>query len=271
MKRLPTVIVILTLAFAGCGGTSEATSTSSTTTTSTTVATTTTAAAPGTTGATTTTNQVETTTTTSTTTSSTTTTVPVSLCPAPQPLPEGTLTFAGIPGDFDGDGNQDELLTYQAAPNDWRMRVVFADGGGADAAITHADDLFPPRPIGGFDIDGDGTEEAFVTVGAGASTMLIGLYDISDCVATRITAGGMAAVFSVGASVGAESGVVCPGDGSVRRTFAQRVDDGVFEGGFEDYTLNGAALVSQGIQSQQMSAEQAGVLAGFDCGGLILP
>jgi hypothetical protein len=193
------------------------------------------------------------------------------VCPALRPLQEGTLEFAAVPGDFDGDGSQDELLTYQAAPNDWRIRVIFSDGGGTDAAIAHADDLIPPRPIGGFDIDGDGAQEAFITVGAGASTTLIGLFDIANCVATRISAGGTAATFSVGASTGAESGVVCPGDGTLRRTFAQRVDDGVFEGGYEVFSLAGTNLVSEGSTTSQMSTDDAATLAGFSCGDLIIP
>jgi hypothetical protein len=177
----------------------------------------------------------------------------------------------GASGDFDGDGNPDELLTYQVGPDDWRVRVVFSDGGGADSSVGDAMDFAPPRPIGGLDLDGDGSQEAFLTVGAGASTIQIGIFEVSACVATRVTANGVPAAFSVGASVGAGSGLVCLGDGVVRRNFAQRVDESTFEGGYEEYLLDGSHLVSQGITSGTMTNEQAATLAAFDCGGLTLP
>lgn len=205
----------------------------------------------------------------STTTISTTTTA--SLCPHPVALAEGTLIFAGVSGDYDGDGSPDELLTYQAGENDWRVRVTFADGGGADTVIAQSDDLTPPRPIGGFDIDGDGTEEAFLTVGAGASTTLVGVFDISNCVVGRITTSGAPAVFRVGASLGAESGLICHGDGTVRRNFAQRVDQDIFEGGYEVFSVAGTSLTSMETVSGPLTPEEAASLATFDCGGLTLP
>jgi len=262
--------VVIGVAMVGCGGEPDTTTTAAPSTTLAVAASTTTVTS-ATTEAPTTTAGPETTTTTSTSTTTTTTTMP-SVCPTPVALKEGTLKFAGVAGDFDGDGFSDEMLTYQAAPNDWRVRVVFADGGGADAEITHIDDLIPPRPIGGFDADGDGSDEAFVIVGAGASTTLVGLFDVANCVVTRVSNGGVPAVFSVGASVGAGSGLVCPGDGTLRRTFAQRIDDqGNFEGGYEEFSLDGARLTSTDTVSGTMTSEDAAMLAAFDCGGMALP
>jgi hypothetical protein len=195
----------------------------------------------------------------------------VTVCPLPVALPEGTLVFAGGSGDFDGDGTSDDLLTYQVAADNWRLRVIFADGGGADATIEDVMDFAPPRPIGGFDIDGDGTAEAFLTVGAGASTTHVGIFDVAACVVTPVTVNGAHTVFPVGASVGAVSGLSCAGDGIVRRTFAQRTDETTFAGGYEDYTVTGSDLVSQQVVTDALTEEQAGVLGQFDCGGLTLP
>jgi hypothetical protein len=270
VRRLLVLAVVIGLAVVSCGGEPDTAATAAPTT-SAAVAVSTTTVAPETTEVTNTTAASETTTTTSTSTTTTTTTIP-SVCPSPVALKEGTLEFAGVAGDFDGDGNPDETLTYQAAPNDWRVRVIFADGGGAETVINHTDDLIPPRPIGGFDADGDGVDEVFVTVGAGASTTLVGLFDVANCVVTRVSNGGVPAVFSIGASVGAGSGLVCPGDGTLRRTFAQRVDDqGNFEGGYEEFTLAGSRLTSTNTVSSTMTGEEAAVLAAFDCGGLVLP
>lgn len=270
MKRLPVLVLLAVSVVAGCAGNQE-TSTTVEAPTTTNVAPI--SSTPGTTAVAGTANsQPETTTTTSgsTTTTSTSTTSPT-LCPQPVELAEGTLIFAGGSGDLDGDGLSDELFTYQAGENDWRVRVTFADGGGADAGIAQSDDLTPPRPIGGFDVDGDGAEEAFLTVGAGASTTLVGLFDISACVVQRITTGGVAAVFSVGASLGAESGLICPGDGTLRRNFAQRVDQDSFEGGYEEFSVDGTNLIPIETVSGLLTSAEAAQLATLDCGGLTLP
>jgi len=272
MRRLTVFALVSVLLAASCSGDEADSATTATSTPAATAAVTSTEAPDTTLVSTTTTEALATTSSTSTTAGTTTTsTLVTSVCPALVALPDGTLTFIGGSGDFDGDGTTDELVTYQSAPDAWRMRVVFADGGGADAAIGEAEDFAPPRPIGGFDIDGDGAQEVFVTVGAGASTILVGVFDVSACVATRVAAGGGPAVFPVGASVGAGSGLACPGNGLVRRTFAQMADETTFDGGYEEYTLDGAHLTSQGIVENTMTSEEAAALAGFDCGGLPLP
>jgi hypothetical protein len=208
--------------------------------------------------------------TTTTVETPTTTTLPTSVCPVPVALAEGTASYPGVAADFDGDGAADELLTYQAGPDEWRVRVIFADGGGADAAIVDAEDFVPPRPIGGFDIDEDGTAEAFVLVGSGASTALMGFFEIEDCVATRITADGVPAVFGVGGSVGSISGISCPGDGTIHRNFARYVEEDVYEGGFEPFTLEGSVLTAGTGDGATLTAEEAYAVGSLDCGDLLL-
>jgi len=264
------VLVVLALWVGACSANADPTTTSAATTN--TPATTTTVPATTTTAAATTTTAAETATTSTTTTSTTTsTTTPATVCPVSPPLPPGTVTFATVGGDFDGDGNEDGMLTYQAATDVWRLRVVFADGGGADSLIAEGEDFAPPRPIGGFDVDGDGAEEVFVTVGSGASTVQIGFYDVAACVATRITESGVAAVFSVGASIGQVSGISCPGDGSINRNFAQYIDDDVYEGGFAPYLLEGSVLTAFPGDGAGFDAAEAFALAVLDCGDLALP
>jgi hypothetical protein len=231
---------------------------------------TTTSSAATTTVPETTTTAAPTTTTTSTTTT-TTTTLPPTVCPVPVAFADGTLVFSGAFGDFDGDGNVDELMTYQVGPDQWRVRVVFADGGGADAAIAEGLDFAPPRPIGGYDIDGDGPQEAFLTVGSGASTVQVGFFDVTDCVATRVTSGGLAAVFGVGGSVGTVSGIFCPGDGTIHRIFASYVADNEYEGGFEPFALSGSVLTGGFGDGAGFTADEAFALAILDCGSLALP
>ena len=272
LMRLAPLLVGAALIVVACGedpapaaSTTGADATSPTATTTTAPATTaTTEAAPATT-----TSVAETSATTSSTTTSST--LPATACPIPALLPEGTLLFAGGGGDYDGDGQLDTAVTYQAAPDSWRLRITFADGGGADTAISEAEDFAPPRPIGGFDIEGDGTDEMFVAVGAGASTVQIGLFDVAGCIATRVTEGGSAAVFPVGASIGNVSGLACPGDGTIQRIFAQYVDEDVYEGGFAPYVLEGAVLTAFPGDGAGFTAEEAFGLAVLDCGSLAIP
>jgi len=254
---------------AGCGGEAEPTTTQAAIA-ATTEATPTTSQAPATTTVAETTTSSATTSTTTTSTT-TTTTLPPTVCPRPTPLADGTPSFSGASGDFDGDGALDQLSTYQVAPDAWRVRVVFADGGGADAAIVDGFDLAPPRPIGGFDIDGDGPQEVFLTVGSGASTVQVGFFDVDSCVATRIRAGGMPATFGVGGSVGTVSGLYCPGDGTLHRNFAQYVAEDEYEGGFEAFLLEGSALTPGFGDGAGFTADEAFSLAVLDCGSLTLP
>lgn len=267
---LGTVLILV-----GCGSGTEPAPTSTEAVASTLPAVTTTAAtttdlAPITTAAPETTTSAAA---TSTTTSSTTTssTLPTTTCPVSPALPDGALSFAGGSGDYDGDGQPDAAITYQAAPDSWRLRITFADGGGADVAIADAEDFAPPRHVGGFDIEGDGSDEVFVVVGAGASTVQLGLFDVAGCVASRVTAGGTPAVFALGASIGNVSGIVCPGDGTIARVFAQYVDEDLYEGGFAPYVLDGSVLTAFPGDGASFTADEAFALAVLDCGSLSLP
>lgn len=266
--RKPWFLVVLALVGSACSGEAESTTTMSQTTAA--PLTTTTLAVATTTAAVTTTTTAETTTSTTTTTT-TTTTAPPTVCPVSPDLPAGTVTFAVVGGDFDGDGNEDGMLTYQAGVDDWRLRIVFADGGGADSPIVEGEDFAPPRPIGGFDIDGDGAEEVFVTVGSGASTILVGFFDVAACVAARITESGVPAAFPIGASIGNSSGIYCDGAGTVERNFAQYVADDEYEGGFAPYMLDGSMLTAFPGDGAGFTADEAFALATLACGDLTLP
>lgn len=270
MRAVMLLCALLTLA--GCAGDPEPAPSTTTAGAATTTSVTTTAELSTTIAASaTTTSEPAASTTTTTTTSTTTSTVPITTCPVPPALPEGALRFAGGSGDYDGDGQLDSAITYQAAPDSWRLRITFADGGGTDVAIADAEDFAPPRHIGGFDIEGDGADEIFVAVGAGASTVQLGLFDVAGCVASRITAGGTSAVFAVGASIGNVSGVVCPGDGTIEQVFAQYVDEDLYEGGFAPYVLDGSVLTAFPGDGAVFTVDEAFALAVLDCGSLSLP
>lgn len=177
---------------------------------STTTATSTTMSTTSTTTSTTTTS----TTSTTTTTTSTTTTESPSGCPGDGALPAEADNHTLAGGDVDGDGLVDTLHAYSigdpSTPGGWWIQVSFAAGGG------HALQLFDigtsvsgARPFDGFDINGDGTEEFFAVVGAGASATIMGLFDVEDCELRRVTLGGQPSEFAVGGGLNFINGFDC--------------------------------------------------------------
>jgi len=219
MRRHPrfrglAIASVLLLAAAACGDDDGDTATSSTTSTaspssSTTAPTTT---APSTTAAPTTTVADSTTTTGPETT--TTTTAPSSQCPGDGALPADAqyATLAGA--DVDGDGDVDTLHAYATGdpdtPNQWWLQVSFAGGGGSVYAVDHPGALLSGvRANDGVDLNGDGTEEFFAKIGAGASATIMGLFDVIDCELVHVTIDGTPTELTTGASVGSFSGFEC--------------------------------------------------------------
>ncbi len=203
----PTLLMAVALLAASCSGDSGAapspSSTSTTTTSTTTTSTTTTS--------TTTTSTTSTTTTTSTTI---TTTVPESACGGSGALPELAENHSLAGGDVNGDGDIDTIHTYSigdpSLAGAWWLQVSFANGGGASQQLLDpGTSLAGARPFDGFDINGNGKDEFFARVGAGASTSEFGLFEVVDCTIHRIALDGQPSVFTAGASVNFVSGFEC--------------------------------------------------------------
>jgi hypothetical protein len=200
-----------------------------------------------------------------------TTTVPSS-CPEAPPAAADAIELTSVDTDVDGDGLPDVLSTYLVpSESRWHVRVAFGVGGSDDVSIVDSDMVAPARPIGGHDLDGDGTDEAFVTVGSGAATILVGLYDVAGCSLTRVTIDTEPAVFPIGATVMNVSGLACNVVGDLDRLFAQRVDEDEFEGGFAPFTLSGSVLTPGFGDGAGFSEAEAAALATLDCGTLTLP
>ncbi|MFQ5556427.1 MAG: hypothetical protein ACE5GB_02810 [Acidimicrobiales bacterium] len=117
-------------------------------------------------------------------------------------------------GDVDGDGAIDTLHAYSVGdpnqPGSWWLQVSFASGGGTTLQILDPGaTLSGVRPFDGFDINASGKDEFFAVVGAGASTVQLGLFEVAGCGLRRITLDGLPSVFPVGASVNFVSGIEC--------------------------------------------------------------
>ena len=138
--------------------------------------------------------------------------------------PATAVRVTSAPGDFDGDGTPDTLVVYGTgtddAPAPYVVRIELGGERGAvetpivDAATDPNQNV---KALGGADIssrsgvadDGSGAE-AFVAVGSGASTFLVGFYQLAACELVRLSgAGSTPAELPVGGTVTHLSGVRC--------------------------------------------------------------
>ncbi len=191
-------------------------------------------------------------------------------------------------GDFDGNGLDDTLHVWKSGPQ-WVAHIE-TDGGFGAETVLPTEAAESAEAVGGHDIDGDGVDEAFVQVGSGAYTRIVGLYTLYEPVgspATGLSCGAEAitffavparAEFPVGASVANANGLACRADGTLREYQQNTVDGITFTQHRYDYpyapsfgvglpTLGTAAasVVVLAWPADQMAIQQAGQL---DCGSL---
>ena len=149
-------------------------------------------------------------------------------------LPPLMTNATSAAGDFDGNGHPDTLWVWGLGMG-WTAHIETDGGFGADIAL-------PPTPlaraIGGYDINRDGVDEAFVQVGSGAHAAIVGLYTLYEpegSPATGLSCGmdeiasvetGLRAEFAVGASVTNANGLACLANGTLRE-YRQTTVDGI--------------------------------------------
>lgn len=221
---------------------------------------------------------------TSTTSSSTTTTAP-SACTA-GPRPANAIRVTEAAGDFNGDGTPDTLVVYgtgnDATPAPYVVRVELGgDGGTVETPIVDAatDPNQNVKALGGSEIsaraglppDGSGAE-AFVAVGSGASTFLVGVYQLKACQLVRLAGAG--STFPVGGTVTHLSGVRCDGvSGGVRlvRVSAESTDGETYTTSEQPFDVKGDQLVPSGAPvagSVSVNDPQLSSFSGLDCPGV---
>lgn len=206
------------------------------------------------------------------TTSATTTTLhrtPASTapgaCPA-APVPAEATEVSVAAGDFDGDGRPDEVRTYRHI-GDYYVQIGLAAGGG-DTLRVRPDLQAGLAPIGGFDVDGDGDDEAWVRVSAGGPVRVVGLLAFDACTLAEISVDGAPARFAINRTFLGGSGVECAAAGGAGITvFEGSSDDGAnFSVQRRTLRLDGAALVQV---AQDTSTVDAGTAQfSFNCGSL---
>lgn len=137
-------------------------------------------------------------------------------------------------GDFDGNGIEDNLLVWGSGMN-WRVQIQTDAGFGARLDLPSTDTA---SAVGGYDVNGDGVDEAFVKVGSGAHADIVGLYTLYEPIGSPATgfSCGMKAVtffgvpaeaaFAVGASIPYQNGLACQANGTLRE-YRQETTDGI--------------------------------------------
>jgi len=218
---------------------------------------------------------------------------PVETMAAPQPISSPTPPTSSCktreainPPEFgdvfvnaDSNGFPDRMNIH-ASPTDtgyaYYLQLVVDSRSAISIEIAPAflDTIILPivRPIGGYDVNGDGRDELFAVTGNGASTTWIDVYefDPETCALVRLAAPGddPSSQFLVGMSIGGGAGLQCF-DGQLvsYRSDRTSVEEPLsYSGKWAFYVIDGAQL--RLVNETSIKPEVAGVDLGatFDCG-----
>ena len=204
--------------------------------------------------------------------------------PGAQPSPKGpscpstpSVGFGNVTHpDLDGSGDTEVFRAYiEPTSNAWH--VAGEDGTGAafddePLVMSTIGPVFPQVPT---DVNGDGRQEAFVTVGGSGSIADLGLYALVGCDLTRVTSGGQPAVFRAGASAMQLRRVECTdqtGDGTTdivqyAGSYSGNGSNIQYDIHTTVYTLNGGALIAQ-PSPPDFTITSTAWYSGIDCGPL---
>lgn len=188
----------------------------------------------------------------------------------------------GVTLDADGDGDEDIIETRES--DGGRSLLMMRLGSGLDVEILIESSPHVSRPLGGYDIDGDGRDEVFVTVGHGAYAIQIGIFvfEPGECrlvrVETPLGPDGQMATLGFGASVGNGVGLACRSEGGnhfieavrAHRLGGEQPDDSWYEATTRTYELTGSELMVVAERNETIGLEAYGEATRLACGVLSL-
>jgi hypothetical protein len=220
--------------------------------------------------------EVPTTASTTTTTRPTTTTTTGPACPAVD-RHTGEAGVAEHRADVDGDRRTDVAQSFPTADGDDRVTLLvdLAAGGGATVEVD-SEPGFPAALLGLSIVERDDRQQLlWVRVGAGASTVIVGLYWFEDCALAPVTfPDGEPVELPVGGSVGSVAGAEC---GSQRDPEADLlIREGRLDGGEYEITTtehryaDGRLTPSPGVEPSVSRTEDPSTAARFRCGDVEL-
>lgn len=170
-------------------------------------------------------------------------------CPAAEGSvpPPGATDVSEASADVDGDGEADQVLTYRQSDGDRRVAVELSAGGTAavDASESTIDGPATLSVLGGTDVGGDG-QTVFAITGAGASVVVVGLFQFVECALARVVLpSGQPAEFPVGGGITHGDGLACIDDNLLVLS-ATSIDGEDFSTTDTRYRIDGNTLVSIG-------------------------
>lgn len=198
------------------------------------------------------------------------TTIAAVACAPATPIPAGATDTVSGPGDFDGDGRPDRVITYRvASAGTWHVRAELGAGGATEVELPAA--ATGVKALGGARLDVGPSEAALAVVGTNAAGVNIGLFVVRSCKMERVTVGGTPAEFPVRASVGARAGLACQAAGLV--TYSATSTDGqTYQASTVSYLLLGTLLDEVHRNLSPLGATDPALVqyGAFSCGTLKL-
>jgi hypothetical protein len=187
--------------------------------------------------------------------------------------PVGATDVTEVAADLDGDGRDDRVLSYRRTDGTRRVATELAAGGTAavDAGGGELDGPVPLRVLGGAPLGGDG-DTVFAVTGAGASVVVVGLFQFVECaVAGVVFQSGQAVALPVGGGITHGNGIACR-DGGLVALSAVSEDGESFTTEDTRYRVDGNTLVQVGTASGTLTRSgDGGALDryfGLDCPSL---
>ncbi len=132
-------------------------------------------------------------------------------CEDQDPAPDAPAVEPPVSADVDGDGRDDAVTVHVV--DDLTVAVAVEHAAGGRTVRSWSDETVATfaalRVAAVGDVEGDGDDDLWLVVGAGASAEVVSLVVADGCDLDRPLDGAVANAFAVGASVGAVSGVEC--------------------------------------------------------------
>jgi hypothetical protein len=166
-------------------------------------------------------------------------------CPGDDPVPpEGAQEVSEVSADVDGDGADDRVFAYRRGDGTRRVGVELAAGGTAavDANAVAIEGPAPLSALGGVALGGDG-ETVFALTGAGASVIIVGLFQFVECALARVVySSGEDAELPVSGAITHGDGIACT-DETLVRLSATSTDGETFTTTDTSYQVDGNTLI----------------------------
>ncbi len=176
-------------------------------------------------------------------------------CPGDDPVPpEGAQEVSEVSADVDGDGADDRVFAYRRADGMRRVGVELAAGGTAvvDANAVAIEGPAPLSALGGVALGGDG-ETVFALTGAGASVVIVGLFQFVECALARVVySSGEDAELPVNGAITHGDGIACT-DKTLVRLSATSTDGETFTATKTSYHVDGNTLVEAGSETSTLT------------------